>query len=566
MNAIKYYLVKNFYGLFLLLACIFYLSSIHVYVTNYNDFGEYFSRSEAMLRDFTAYWVYGSDKLLSLLELVPIYIFNNDFIKIYYLIASLLIIILFISLYVFVTSEAPYLPSKKIERLIAVIVLLFTPTFFYAATSVEQNILAASMLLLFISLAHRPFWGGLFAFLCTLARPEALILFVFYPVLVVYLKKTDRFRGGVYGFVLFVFLFILYKAIALHYGAPISSDEALFSNSNIGFDIIVLSVVRAFIFIFWVPLEIFKSYFLAAIFFAGIIYSLYFYKEKQLLWVMFFVLYVAAEAFVWTLIRSDMHLLISDFQTVKEMTRLFPYTGTAKSLVMGHSVVSVRYNLFIFPLMALIFVYGIKSVFSAANMLFSKQQLVRNIAVCIPLSLFVFSCFASVYAFKTNPIFSRQDFGKPDFFGVTKDKAEIAIALRKLRDGEMLNTLLLDSGGICDDSSALAIFGTIVGAPIYCQASGVHWTSNKAGAYKLESLNFSERAIGVFKPFLMDWKASFGEGRHDVLEQVFALDYSAIREENILYIVSSEMLQYQFLEYQQSASEKYYIYKVVDLK
>ena len=540
---------------FLSIFYIYYLGSIHVLVNNHNDFGEYFIRAELMLEDLSSYWLYGSDKLLSLIELVGLFFFKYDFQKIYLCSAGIIITLLFASSVLFLYSKCPLLPESAFERFLCITLLIFTPTYFFAATSIEQSILASVMLFAFIATCHRSLPGSIFAFLCTLSRPEGIVLLLFYPVALFFLKTTRYKTSSTRGFFLFLFLFFSYNILAWYFHAFVTQEIGILAGYNptlSHFWTAITTTCRNFILF---PLELFKSYFLLFLFILGIIAS--FFSHTKRFYILLFLLFLGFESFATTAM-ADMSPYITGWEKILAETGFFPAASSIKAITRAYSTLVVRYNLLIYPVIAIIAVQGL---FSCRHVFHAfKRQAASGILLGMP---FLLSLLLSIFTFATNPLYHVPEYGNsPYFFGISREEAETAALVRQtsalVAGKSLLYADFLDNVR----GSKIAVFNSIAGmSAIYCLYKGPQWATIPG---RPESQLYSpEQGIknGIFRPLLLDIQQSTGGARLEILRRIFEYDHDILLKEGVNIVVSHAPLDLPFLQLAAS-SEKAYIYLV----
>jgi hypothetical protein len=421
------FLADRYAPLAFFLFFVFYISSIHTVVTNFNDFAEYFARAESMHSDLRDYWDYGSDKLLTLIEYFSLFFFRHDFIKAYNLTALMVITTVFAAAISFFYSKNPLFPSRE-ARLTAVFLLLFTPPYFYAATSVEQSVLASACLLLFLSASHHAFRGACAAFLLTLARPEGIFVVAYYPIIIILLRRTAYLKPTLRGYFIFLSALIAYKLTAA-WASAAQTQESLMLAAGFrqAFDhvLILKALMHAGKHLILIPLELYKSYIFTLLFIMGILIS---FARKNHFFGLIFLGHVLLETFAWSAANPDLAVHQASIDRITQYTGFFLKIGNQGLDYHwdGFATTMVRYHYILFPVVAVITAQGI---LAAAGFL---AESLKKIRLGIPVHIVAALCLApfipALAAFKTNEIFTRPYIGLP-----SKDEPEMAMELRKAR-------------------------------------------------------------------------------------------------------------------------------------
>jgi hypothetical protein len=162
------------------------------WVDNHNDFGEYFTQAELWSR---GHFVFsgGSDKLLALIELVPIYLLPRNFYACYMLLKFVVILALWGAVFAFINSKAKLLPPRR-QRSAACLVFLLHPVFLLSATTVDPSVIFTATLFLFLSFYDRPIISVILAILCLYSRKEGLIVLPLFAALAVFSDNGLRWR------------------------------------------------------------------------------------------------------------------------------------------------------------------------------------------------------------------------------------------------------------------------------------------------------------------------------------------------------------------------------------
>ena len=366
-----------------LFTAIFYLSQNLFYVNNLNDFGEYFIRAEQWLNG-QFHWYWGMDKLLTIIELVPLSLYPHDFFDLYRNLQINIIILSSVVIFFFLIKKSDVLPEFRIRALI-VLFLITMPFFAFKTIVVDQSQLFTVMLLLFLTTYNNKYLGFM-SLLVYIARPESLIIFPLYVVLF-FIDKNNR-KKILINFISFAILLSVYlylvvnvlypgSSIATGYsveqGIPVletiintSVNETIINTgffSNVlsflkhGFLMLIKSPVIATVF----AMVITQNYLLILFFILGLLFSIN--DKRMYVFYMFILGYVfllfvyqgfqswfpAQEA--WTKYKDILHLSNKNIEIVN---------GRNMDLhLFGHS----RYRLFLYPAIAAFIIAGIWHTF-----------------------------------------------------------------------------------------------------------------------------------------------------------------------------------------------------------
>jgi hypothetical protein len=173
---IRYTIAGGILGVY---ALLYFLQDLFN-ANNLNDFSEYYLRAEDWARGSFVN-TGGSDVLLSAVEYIGIVVHPNDFLASYYLASKILISLVIVASFVFIVRRNDALPDYW-TKLAVVIVTLSIPHFIFATVTIDQTLLFAACMLLFLATYNVP-WCGPISALAFFSRPEAIIIIPMYLLL-----------------------------------------------------------------------------------------------------------------------------------------------------------------------------------------------------------------------------------------------------------------------------------------------------------------------------------------------------------------------------------------------
>ena len=558
--------------LFLSSMMAFYWFQDLYWVDNHNDFGEHFTRAERWsVGELT--WTGGSEKLLSAIEMVPIYFFPYDFVKIYWTINLIIFLLLFGAVYLFLVSKAPFLP-RTFDRYALCTIFLLHPFFLLKARTVDPSLILTIMLLFFISIHHIPWLATLFAFLTFISRPEGLIIFPLYLFLCI-VNKTERSRT-ILGFVVFILLTLIYKLAESYIFQGIHQEYSIATTS---LNQSIYNQAMQIIFLPFRPIllamEVFQNHLVTLLFIIGFVTS---WRDKK-----FWIFYIILFSFSLLIVGHNIALLPT--RTIDQLiygivTNQSIYNRDLQYFQPAGQLDQLRYYLFIFPMLSLFIVLGmqwlvkyvIKFLFGLKNNTNFKFRDILSKSIGIAATGYIFFlCYYSPYM---NQIFSKQY-----SFESTPVLNKVAIEIRKHRQ-TFQDKILFDD--FCDNTrgSIPSIFSVLSGTQWkyirICEGGEAfveNYPSDFGGTnYKLSGAQYISstelRTINpgrevIMRDFWIDYERSFQTTPYSDLKRVFELETNALAQEQIRFIITKqELLPRQDLQFINKIDE-YHIYQVV---
>jgi hypothetical protein len=356
---------------------IFYLTQKLFYVNGLNDFDEYFIKAE-MWSNGEWTWAGGPDKLLSLIMYFPILIYKNDFFAFYRATQIVLISLLFISLCLFILRKNEIFPEFNIKLLISVL-LLSMPFFAVETVTVDASLLYCIMLIFFLTTYNNKYLGFI-SLLVYLARPESVMIFMFY-ILFFILDQKNR-KSIVLNFLSFIALLLFFKfylepkvlqpgiTVFADYQLPSVATEKLSDNYFVLF-------FKALKFIFIIPLfivgyamEILQSYLLLTLFLIGLAFSVT--NKKMFAFYGFFIFYLIL-VFAINGFNAGVDLSeVANKVPMKFINNNFDVVNgrNMENNIFGHS----RYRVFLYPAIAAFIIMGVSVIINLFRRIFLKEQ------------------------------------------------------------------------------------------------------------------------------------------------------------------------------------------------
>lgn len=446
---------------------VFYLSQNLYRVDNGNDFGEYFVRAEFWADGIFA-WFGGSDKLLSLVELVAIKISNiNDFFDIYHHINELITILLFISIFAFLTTPNPFTIKKEI-KLLSVIFLLTIPFFIIEGRTVDQSFLFGVMLILWVSVYHQRILSPVVALLVFVARPEGALIIPLY-LLVIWTDNINRKRI-VENFIGFLLILFIYKVIDGYLSPPSASYQEYdglraslsvtnFTQANLFSIIIHLMLLPVDYFLS--AMIVLKSLLYFSLFFVGTLISLK--DKKYYLYLGIPILFLLEKFALTPYTIIDYESLRNHIATSSNLL-FYPISSFASAPYFGHE----RYLLFLYPFFSIFVIKGL--VYLCQLIPLIRHELIVGSLVIITIS--------NSYVFLETK--SRFQFDQPNRV-VSYFPVDAGVVIRKSKTSITNSVVIYNfcEGSMGSNLSTFSVFSGI--ANIYtkaCQGSSAWSTAS----------------------------------------------------------------------------------------
>ena len=209
---IRYIIAGGILGIY---ALLYFLQDLFN-ANNLNDFSEYYLRAEDWAKG-SFINTGGSDVLLSAIEYIGIVVHPTDFLASYYLASKILISLVIVASFVFIVRRNDALPDYW-TKLAVVIVTLSIPHFIFATVTIDQTLLFAACMLLFLATYNVP-WCGPVSALAFFSRPEAIIIIPMY--LLLYFVDTSKRKQIMINAATFIAVLLALKFImSTHNAAP----------------------------------------------------------------------------------------------------------------------------------------------------------------------------------------------------------------------------------------------------------------------------------------------------------------------------------------------------------
>jgi len=448
------------------ITALFYFHIRLYIVDNHNDFGEYFVRAEYWSEGIL-YWVAGSDKFLSLIELIAIKLSNiHDFFNIYDNINDVITTLMLIAIFLFLTVKN----SFSIEFKVRVLTILFAfslPFFILKGRTVDQSYLFGIMLLLWVGVYHIRIISSIVALLVFTSRPEGVMIIPLF-FLVMLVDKDNR-KNIIINFILFVLILSGYKLFDAYQHSGTYQEYQILAAG--GSDLIktglqkIANLMLIPIYYFLLALVILKSYLYFSLFVVGTLVSL---KDKK------YYIYFSIPILYLLMLSILSGGIIFDFQKVENymahnLFYLFPS--------INYNAISVpiasqeRYLLFLYPFIAVFVIKGVLYIIEKVynrlkNVEFKKYQ---NFAI---VSIVSFFSLTNILYFTQSTTKFRQGAFLQKHYQLKK----VGLALRKHKNSVLNSVIIYD---FCDGSmgSSLSIFSVFSGVSnLYTKTCGRRWS------------------------------------------------------------------------------------------
>ncbi|MBZ6076253.1 hypothetical protein [Microvirga puerhi] len=528
------------------------LSAFYIYLTysvwwidNHNDFGEYLTRAELWSRGLFT-WSGGSDKLLSLLELIPAYLFSRNLDALYIFTKLILLSLLGISLSLFIASNNRNLPNWHI-RLFAVLVVIIHPVFAIISTSVDPSIPFLGCLLLFISFYKRKYIAVGLAVLVAYSRPEGILVFPLFVLLGLIENegmRRDIFRSALSS----ILIFIVLKACEVILFGRTQEFDIINSAVEIGF----WKSIANLLFIPIVPVlfasEVFPGYPCMVIFLLGYVAN---FRNKSY-WIIYSILFL--QSILTAVLYHSAGLMLVD-KVGPAWSRL-AWWGAPLSITIGtDQVLGARYIIPYYPFLAIFLVSGASLFYSgtikALSGLFPQYANPRGrsifaIGAAIVASGMLLATFQRGYQ---ELIISGKYFWPYNISSLN----HAAIQIRALREAE--EAVLFD--GICDDTngSLLSEFSVHSGVvrkyiAICGGRSAFGYVDSVQRVLKSEDIDqIGSDRFGIFHDFTLDVTTTRDALLNGTLRALRELEESALGKHRVRFVISRRKLSIGYLRY-----------------
>jgi len=448
------------------ITALFYFHIRLYIVDNHNDFGEYFVRAEYWSEGIF-YWVSGSDKFLSLIELIAIKLSNiHDFFNIYDNINDVITTLMLIAIFLFLTVKN----SFSIEFKVRVLTILFAfslPFFILKGRTVDQSYLFGIMLLLWVGVYHIRIISSIVALLVFTSRPEGVMIIPLF-FLVMLVDKDNR-KNIIINFILFVLILSGYKLFDAYQHSGSYQEYQILAAG--GSDLIktglqkIANLMLIPIYYFLLALVILKSYLYFSLFVVGTLVSL---KDKK------YYIYLSIPILYLLMLSILSGGIIFDFQKVENymahnLSYLFPSINYNTPPVPIAN--QERYLLFLYPFIAVFVVKGVLYIIEKVynrlkNVEFKKYQ---NFAI---VSIVSFFSLTNILYFTQ----STTKFRQGAFLQKPYQLKKVGLALRKHKNSVLNSVIIYD---FCDGSmgSSLSLFSVFSGVSnLYTKTCGKTWS------------------------------------------------------------------------------------------
>lgn len=529
----------------LLLAFYIYLTYNVWWVDNHNDFGEYLTRAEQWSRGLFT-WSGGSDKLLSLLELIPAYLFPRNLAALYIFTKLILLSLLGISLLLFLVSSNRNLPNWHI-RLLAVLIVLIHPVFAIISTSVDPSIPFLICLLLFVSFyKHRYISVGL-AIIVAYSRPEGVLVFPLFVLLGLLENKEvrrDIFRSALGS----VSIFISLKTCEVLLFGGTQEFDIISSAAEIG---LWKSVVNL-LFIPVVPVifasEIFPSYPCMLIFLLGYVINI----GNKRYWAIYGILLL--QSILTAILYHSAGLILVD-KVGPAWSRL-AWWGAPLSVTIGNDqVLGARYVIPYYPFLAIFLVSGASLFYFGAvktlSGLFPQHARPRGRSIFVTAAAIV-ACgmlLTSLQRGYQELVISGKYFWPYNISSLSR----AAIQIRALRAAE--DAVFFD--GVCDDTngSLLSEFSVHSGVMwkyiAICEGrSAFGYVDSVQRILKSEDIDqIGSDRFGIFHDFTLDVTKTRDALLNGTLHALRGLDGDALGKHRVRFVISKSKFSRTHLKY-----------------
>ncbi|BAP55384.1 hypothetical protein THII_1087 [Thioploca ingrica] len=443
---------------------IFYFKQNLYYFFNANDFGEYFFRAELWAEGIFA-WIYGSDKLLSVIEYIAIKISDvRDFKNIYENLSDIITLLTLISIYFFLTNKNQFAIDFKV-RVLTVIFVFTLPLFIIESRAVDQSFLLAITLLIWLSTYHITAISAIISFLVTIARPEGILIIPLF-ILIILIDEQNR-KKSIINFTSFLFILFLYKLFDFFYtGAPQAeslileqSYESYLNVDSEKLSKLISNLILIPLNYFILGLIVLKSYTYFLFFVIGTLVSLknkkyYPYLAVPLLYIL--ILFVISP---YAYSYYDVYHLAQIFSQTSWLT---PYGYLSSnfpgdSLTLYYKVLEAhaelpiasqgRYILFIYPFIAVFVIVGVLVTMEKTISLFTGKYkglaFLENKKLGVRVSIFVIlGIFLLVNLFKFDYI--KNKFNLTSFYRYVVPLNQVALSLRKYKKNSSDTIIIYD--------------------------------------------------------------------------------------------------------------------------
>ena len=440
---------------------------VHLYIVdNHNDFGEYFVRAEYWSEGIF-YWSGGSDKLLSLIELIAIKLSNiRDFIDIYDNINDVITTLMLIAIFLFLTVKNSFSIEFKV-RILTILFVFSLPFFILQGRTVDQSYLFGIMLLLWVSVYHIRVVSSIVALLVFTSRPEGVMIIpLFFWVMLV---DKDNRKNIIINFILFMLILSGYKLFdAYQHGGTYQEYQILAAS---GSDLIktglqkIANVMLIPINYFILALVILKSYLYFSLFVVGTFASL---KDKK------YYIYFSIPI-IYLLMRSILSSgIMFNLQIIEKyenymVHNLFYFFPSINYNAMSVPIASQeRYVLFLYPFIAVFVIKGVLYIIEKIYDILKNVEF-KNFAV---VSIVLFFSLTNILYFTQ----SITKFRQGAFLQRSYQLKKIGLALRKYKNSVFNTVIIYD---FCDGSvgSYLSLFSVFSGVSnFYTKTCGRRWS------------------------------------------------------------------------------------------
>lgn len=520
-----------------IITALFYFHVRLYIIDNHNDFGEYFVRAEYWSEGIF-YWVNGSDKLLSLVELIALKLSDiHNFFNIYDNINDVITTLMLIAIFLFLTVKN----SFSIEFQVRVLTILFVfslPFFILKGRTVDQSYLFGIMLLLWVSVYHIKIISSVVALLVFTSRPEGVMIVPLFFVIILVDRKNRK--NIIINFIIFMLILYGYKLFDVYHHRSTYQEYQILATS--GTDLIrtgsqkIANIMLIPIYYVILALVVLKSYLYFSFFMVGMLVSL---KDKK--YYIYFsipILYLFMHSILSTHIMLDLPK-IENYIT-HNLSYFFPVIGGNTSSVPLAS--QERYVLFLYPFISIFVVKGVLYITKKVYDLFSISKLKTHQSFVVISVISFFSLINILYFTQSTAKFRKEAFLQQPYQLKT-----VGLALRKHKSSVLDSVIIYN---FCDGSrgSFLSIFSVLSGiSNIYTKTCGSAWVTgyphSKAEPVYApkELLKINNQLNFKFENASIDYQfTTINKQKINSLFQKF--DYDLLTQLSIDYVISQRKI------------------------
>jgi hypothetical protein len=551
-----------------IITALFYFHVRLYIIDNHNDFGEYFVRAEYWSEGIF-YWVSGSDKLLSFIELVAIKLSNiNDFFDIYDNINDVITTLMLMAIFLFLTVKNSFSIEFKV-RVLTILFVFSLPFFILKGRTVDQSYLFGIMLLLWVSVYHIKIISSVVALLVFTSRPEGVMIVPLFFVLM--LVDRDNRKNIIINFIVFMLILSGYKLFDVYHHRSTYQEYQILATGSSDFirtglqKIANLLLIPVYYFI--LALVILKSYLYFSFFVVGTLVSLadkkyYIYFSIPILYLLMLSILSPHVMFDWTRIENYMTHNLSYF---------FPSIGDNNISVPLAS--QERYVLFLYPFISIFVVKGLLYITKKVYDVFSNGEFKKHQSFVIISVISFFSLINILYFTQSTVKFRKNAFLQQPY-----QLKPVGLALRKHKSSVLDSVVIYN---FCDGSmgSFLSIFSVLSGVSnIYTKTCGETWSyawvtghphSKAMPIYEpKELLKINNQLNFKFENANIDYK--FTTTNKQQINLLFKKpDYNLLTQLSIDYVISRKKLNLRGLtlvEQNRGNHKSYGNYKIYKVK